>query len=124
MLNTPNVSRPSISKIVDLSRLNKVSMGDPDYEDRLLQMYLENATTYFLQIRMAVDQKDFAKMANISNRLNCISEHLGMTSLAKAARQLEKQGMVRRLDHTKGQLSMIEEVLQYLQVLLNETASA
>ena len=95
-----NLSGAAPSGIIDVDRLEKVSMGDPEYRVEILRNYLQSAEKYVAQIKRAIGDKDYETVENVSHKLKGISAHLGIKDMPDVAFQLEEQGMERRLNRS------------------------
>jgi HPt (histidine-containing phosphotransfer) domain-containing protein len=78
-----------MTQIIDLSRIQETSDGDLEFEQELIQMYLEDAAGHVEQITKQIAMPSIG-LRNIAHTLKGSSANIGATAMRNAALAVEK----------------------------------
>jgi len=79
-----------LEDVIDISRLNEVSMGDQEFERVLLQAYLEDADVQVDAIDAAIGKGAFTALQAAAHSLKGASANLGMREAHNISAALER----------------------------------
>ncbi len=91
-----------MTEIINLSRIQETSDGDLEFEQDLIQMYLEDAGGHIEQIGMHFDAPPMT-LRNVAHTLKGSSANIGATAMREAAYAVEK--------HATGEVPSTREAL-------------
>jgi CheY-like chemotaxis protein len=96
---------------LDLERLNRISRGKVEFQQRLVEAFIKNAQPGLEQIRHALHVNDFATIEQQAHRIKGASANVGVQVMPQVAAQLEQQARAKTLDGAAKQLEALEQQL-------------
>ena len=96
---------------LDLERLNRISRGKVEFQQRLVEAFIKNAQPGLEQIRHALLVHDFATIEQQAHRIKGASANVGVQVMPQVAAQLEQQARAKTLDGAAEQLEALERQL-------------
>lgn len=84
---------------LDLARLHQLSDHNPEFEQELLQLYLDDTQERIQQLQQAVAQQNFLQVEQIAHHIKGASASIGAVQLEKIAGQLEQQAKEQQLEN-------------------------
>ncbi|MFE4106834.1 Hpt domain-containing protein [Almyronema epifaneia] len=77
------------SSPIDLEQLQQISGNDPEFEQELLQLFVEDAIAQTAILEEAIAQQNSQAIEETAHHLKGASANVGATSMAETAAQLE-----------------------------------
>lgn len=81
-----------MGETVDLERIRTICMGDDEFMQELIGIYLDDAPTQLKKLREAVAAADPGRTSSVAHRLKGASGNLGAERLAELCHRLEVLG--------------------------------
>jgi CheY-like chemotaxis protein/HPt (histidine-containing phosphotransfer) domain-containing protein len=103
---------------LDLERLNALSRGKIGFQQRLVQMFVENAQPGLEKMRHALQVNDFATVEQQAHRIKGASANVGVRLMPTVAAQIERQAREKTLQGTVEQLESLEKQLEQVKIFL------
>lgn len=97
---------------LDLKRLQTISRGKVEFQQKLLKMYIENAQNDLKAIKEAFKSEDYETLVASSHRLKGSSGNVGMRHLPNFAAQLEQKARQNTLEGCQELINSMEDSLQ------------
>jgi two-component system sensor histidine kinase/response regulator len=119
--NLPASSSPSMNTNeapLDLERLNALSRGKISFQQRLVQMFVENAQPGLEKMRHALQVNDFATVEQQAHRIKGASANVGVRLMPTVAAQLEQQAREKTLQGAIEQVESLEKQLEQVKIFL------
>lgn len=110
---------PGIETLLDYSRLYELSQGDLEFEQELLQTFLEDAYCYLEDMKTGLDQGDLTLVGRRAHQLKGGSATIGVLQLPQLARTVEKHLEQQPLPAVNPLLDKIEEILHQLKLIID-----
>ena len=79
-----------MAQICNFERLDAISMGDQEFADELVRVFLDDAGDQIERLRLAVESADAHSVAQIAHRLKGAAGNVGAETMAEACRMLER----------------------------------
>ena len=87
----PPISIAPIPKLsIDLEYLHQISEGDPEFERKILQVFVENTQEQLRSIHIALANRDLAKIEQILHTIKGASANVGAVAIEQLTVQLDK----------------------------------
>lgn len=101
--------------VIDLSYLRDVSSDNTEFMIEMIDIFLTQTPGYVEQLIIAVDQKDWSKMADLSHKIKPTMSFMGVESAkntlgdieTKARNQEDYEGIVAEFDKMKDNFKTI-----------------
>jgi PAS domain S-box-containing protein len=103
---------------LDWKRLNAVSRGKIAIQQRLVQVFVENAQPGLEQIRLALETQDFEMIEQQAHRIKGASANVGVRLMPEWAAQLEQQARTKNLEGALEILEALENQLAQVKALV------
>ena len=100
--------------LIDFDRLNEVSDGDVEFQQELLEMFIEDVTEKLPGLQQAFQDGDCSEIAHYAHTIKGASANLGITSMQAIALKLEHQARDDQLEEPQQQLTQIHRLLDRL----------
>ena len=97
---------------VNLSRIQETSDGDLEFEQELIEMYLEDAREHLDALGTQIEQGDIELVRRSAHTLKGSSSNIGAIKMQEMALQMEQLVGANTLDDAKAHLSKMDEALQ------------
>ncbi len=104
---------------LDLKRLQTISRGKVEFQQKLLKMYLENAKTDLKTIKKAIKSEDYETLVASAHRLKGSSGNVGMRHLPGFAAHLEQKARQKTLEGCQELVIKMEDHLQQAIAFIN-----
>jgi signal transduction histidine kinase/CHASE2 domain-containing sensor protein/DNA-binding response OmpR family regulator len=89
--NEPTAIESPIPKLsVDLEYLHQISEGDPEFERKILAVFVENTQEQLRSIHIALANRDLAKIEQILHTIKGASANVGAIAIEQLTIQLDK----------------------------------
>ncbi|WP_310483853.1 CHASE2 domain-containing protein [Chamaesiphon sp. VAR_48_metabat_403] len=75
---------------IDLEYLHRISEGDPEFERKILQVFVENTQEQLRLIHIAIANGDIAKIESLLHTIKGASANVGAVAIEQLAIQLDK----------------------------------
>jgi two-component system sensor histidine kinase/response regulator len=95
----------------DLKRLQTISRGKLEFQQKLLQLFIDNAQIDLRMIQEAIHQEDYETLVNCAHRLKGSSGNFGMQNLPSLASNLEQKARQKTLEGCEELIKKMEEQL-------------
>jgi HPt (histidine-containing phosphotransfer) domain-containing protein len=95
--------------VCNLERLENISMGDADFADELVQVFLDEASEQIEKLRAAVERADCQEAADVAHRLKGAGANIGAEILAAACQRLETAARGRALERLTEGFDVVDE---------------
>ncbi|MGB5960419.1 MAG: response regulator [Coleofasciculaceae cyanobacterium] len=103
---------------LDLQRLNSLSSGKVAFQQRLVQIFIDNAFPGVEQMRRAILENDYKTIEQQAHRLKGASANVGVLIMPDVAGQLEQQARDKKLEGATELLDSMENQLQQVKLYL------
>ena len=100
--------------LIDFERFNEVSDGDVEFQQELLEMFIEDVTEKLQGLQQAFQDGDLSEIARYAHTIKGASANLGITSMQAIALKLEHQAREDQLEEPQQQLTQINQILDRL----------
>ena len=100
--------------LIDFDRLNEVSDGDVEFQQELLEIFIEDVTEKLQGLQQAFQDGDRSGIARYAHTIKGASANLGITSMQAIALKLEHQARNDQLEDPQQQLTQIYQILDRL----------
>ncbi|MEN9229670.1 MAG: PAS domain S-box protein [Thermostichus sp. DG02_5_bins_236] len=110
---------PALPYPINQAHLERVSSGDREFEQELLQVFTEDAAEQLHQIHQAIAQQNGEALHKISHRLKGASGNVGAEAFCQIVRELEQLGLQFAHHQENGLGSQAEDWLRPQQALVN-----
>jgi CheY-like chemotaxis protein/HPt (histidine-containing phosphotransfer) domain-containing protein len=77
--------------LFDLSRLEEIAKGDQQFVNKMVKLFISEATSSVAQIKIAYQDGDFSKVKAIAHRIKPSIDNMGISSLKNDIREIENQ---------------------------------
>jgi len=79
----------AMSKIIDLSYLNEVSGGDPDFEIELINTFIEQAPAFMDRLTLLLNEKKYPEMTPVAHKFKSSLTVFGMYTVYEKILKVE-----------------------------------
>ena len=100
-----------MSQCIDLQRIQETSDGDVEFEQELIEMYLEDANEHVQAIGQCISDGDVTQLSRAAHTLKGSSANIGAVKVQEAAYKLETTAHSGDLGAASGILTEIKEAL-------------
>jgi PAS domain S-box-containing protein len=104
---------------LDLERLNALSRGKVTFQQRLVQMFVENAQPGLQKMRHALQANDFVTVEQQAHRIKGASANVGVRLMPDVAAQLERQAREKTWEGATERLESLEKQLERVKTFLD-----
>ncbi|HEY9904377.1 MAG TPA: PAS domain S-box protein [Candidatus Sericytochromatia bacterium] len=104
---------------LDLERLNTLSRGKVTFQQRLVQMFVENAQPGLQKMRHALQANDFVTVEQQAHRIKGASANVGVRLMPDVAAQLERQAREKTWEGATERLESLEKQLEQVKTFLD-----
>jgi PAS domain S-box-containing protein len=132
---TPEVSEPEVKTIplsvlppehfnevpLNLERLNEITRGDTNFQQELLQVFMEDALTYLKECKLALWAGDYHSVARFAHQLKGSSATVAILEMPEIAARLESQAQKNQLLTAVGLITELEQILERVQTFISKT---
>jgi CheY-like chemotaxis protein len=132
---TPEVSEPEVKTIplsvlppehlnevpLNLERLNEITRGDTNFQQELLQVFMEDALTYLKECKLALWAGDYLSVARFAHQLKGSSVTVAILEMPEIAARLESQAQKNQLLVAVGLITELEQILERVQTFISKT---
>ncbi|NJO08412.1 MAG: Hpt domain-containing protein [Leptolyngbyaceae cyanobacterium SL_1_1] len=101
---------PSSSESIDLEQLQQISGGDPEFEQELLQLFVEDAAAQVEALRAAIAQQNGSAIEETAHHLKGASANVGATAIAQAASKLETSAYTKQSEQQRVLFEALQQV--------------
>ncbi|CAM2009001.1 Hpt domain-containing protein [Acanthopleuribacter pedis] len=99
-----------MASLVDFSRIRETSDGDTEFEQELIEMYLEDAQLHVEDIIAKAAATDFGGIKSTAHTLKGASANIGAVAMQEAALNVEKSASSNDSDTLQDQVREIRTV--------------
>ncbi|MFQ5722325.1 MAG: Hpt domain-containing protein [Candidatus Aminicenantales bacterium] len=103
---------------IDLSSVLERIGGDESFLQELLNLYTEDFSEKFEELKQAIDQQNFEAIQKIGHTLKGSSANLSLNSLQEASFEMEKAGREKNIEMARQTLSLLDNEFQRLREFL------
>jgi signal transduction histidine kinase/CheY-like chemotaxis protein len=132
---TPGVSEPEVKTIplsvlppehlnevpLNLERLNQITRGDTNFQQELLQVFMEDALTYLKECKLALWAGDYHSVARFAHQLKGSSATVAILEMPEIAARLESQAQNNQLLTAVGLITELEQILERVQTFISKS---
>jgi CheY-like chemotaxis protein len=132
---TPGVSEPEVKTIplsvlppehlnevpLNLERLNEITRGDTNFQQELLQVFMEDALTYLKECKLALWAGDYHSVARFAHQLKGSSATVAILEMPEIAARLESQAQNNQLLTAVGLITELEQILERVQTFISKS---
>jgi CheY-like chemotaxis protein len=105
---------------VNLERLHELARGDLEFQQELLEVFLEDALTYVEEIKVALAVEDFVTLARRAHQLKGSSATVAIRKMPELAAKLESQAEDTQLLGAAELVNELEQILERVQAFLSK----
>ena len=105
--------------LVDLEHLEQISHGDAEFERELLEIFVEDASTYINEIEVALQASDIKSVARTAHKLKGASATVTVHKMLEVALQLEIQAKENCLDGATELVARLKAILGQVRELID-----
>lgn len=126
VVKTSDSSEPEQSPIsndnppLDLKRLNSISKGRVEFQQRLLTVFMEKAEVDLAALKEAIAHSDFDQIQSYAHRLKGSSANVGASEVRAIAAQLETLARENTLANCRKLFASIEEKLALVRAFIQD----
>ena len=103
---------------LDLERLNRISRGKVEFQQRLVEAFIKNAQPGLEQMRHALQVHDFGTIEQQAHRIKGASANVGVQLMPQVAAQLEQQAREKTLEGATEKLEALERQLEQVKAFV------
>ncbi len=103
---------------LNLERLEELSRGDVEFQQELLQVFMEDALTYLEEVKLALSAGDCVALARRAHQLKGSSATLAIRRMPELAAKLESQAKQNQLVGAVELVTELEQILERLQAFI------
>lgn len=103
---------------IDLAHLQKITRGDADFQQELLETFMEDAPDFIEEIKIALVTQDHHTLKHKAHQLKGAAATVGIFPLSNLAEQLEKKVQQEQLDFLSYLVEKMEILLEQVRVFL------
>jgi CheY-like chemotaxis protein len=107
---------------LDLIRLHQLSDHNPEFEQELLQLYLNDTQTHLQQLQEMIERRNLSQIERIAHHIRGSSASIGASKLEAIAEAIEQHAKQRHLDAACDLAKQLEQKFAQLQQVLAELA--
>lgn len=104
--------------LVNLEYLQEISRGDAEFQQELLQVFMEDALTHLADLKQAVATKDYTTLVNRAHQLKGASATVAIQRMPEVAAKLESQAKQQQLVGTDELIAELEQILEHVQAFI------
>jgi len=119
---TPD-AEPESADPLDWERLESISRGRREFQQKLLTAFVGNAREDLGRLREAMEAEDFESLAAIAHRLKGASGNVGVWVLPPLALDLEQKARAKKADGCRGAIAFIQEQLDRAETFIRREFS-
>lgn len=105
-------SDSSSIEVVDIARLSEISKGDAEFQQELLQAFVEDAETYIQEAKQAIVSGDFDILARRAHQIKGGSATVAIRSMPEIAHKLESQAKLNNLEGADEMIAELETIFE------------
>lgn len=105
---------------IDLDRLNEISDGDLEFQQEILQMFVEDVSQKLVALQQGIEAGDLENIIHQAHAIKGASANLGIESMQEIARELEYQATENNLWYLQQKLTQLYRVLDLVKVSIAE----
>ncbi|VXD12987.1 putative Histidine kinase [Planktothrix serta PCC 8927] len=126
ILGTTGLTKAKIPSVsadqtpLNIERLQAISGGKKDFQQKLLRVYLDRTDQDFSQIRQAIADQDFVSLQQYAHRLKGSSANVGATIISQLAYQLENATQQQNISLCSQLVTNIEHNLETLKTYIEQ----
>jgi HPt (histidine-containing phosphotransfer) domain-containing protein len=106
--------------IIDWNYLDRVSSGSREFQQELLQVFVESIPHHLEALKTAIAANDYTKIEQEAHLIKGSSANLGITSIEVSAESIERQARQRKLDNPDALLMAVEADFSYVEIFAKE----
>lgn len=110
------VASPALK--IDWEQLHSISGHSPEFEQELLQTFLQDAVRRLGDIEAAIAAQDFDQLYQAAHHIKGSTANLGLTSLYGIATVLEQEAQLRSLQSAPTHLKHLQALLEQMRELV------
>lgn len=111
----------SATSPLDLARLKELSRGDAEFQNELLEIFMEDALEHLAEVKQAFQTKDYVTLARRAHQLKGASATVAVQQLPDLAAQLERQAIKHQLTDASELIAQLEQILERIQSFISDT---
>ncbi len=111
---------PDSYSLIDLETLEQLTSGNKDFQDILLNTFLEDATQIFQEIQDALKKKDRTTLAQMAHKLRGISATVAIKDIPEIAKQIEMNAENNNLNNIEILKEELEEMMKQVKHFIEE----
>ncbi|HEY9673719.1 MAG TPA: response regulator [Waterburya sp.] len=115
---SPWIREPYPEVPVNLDRLSEFSRGDAEFQQELLQVFVEDALIYLEELKTSLAAGDCVSLARRAHQLKGSSATVAIYQMPEVAAQLEHQARENQLDGVSDLILAIEQILERVQAFI------
>jgi diguanylate cyclase (GGDEF)-like protein len=111
----PRIDEADVNGIVDLNRLNDITLGNVNLQIEILQAFVEDAQMNLTGVKTAISVQDFLTVEHKAHQIKGGSANVGVQSMQAIALAMESQAKQKSLEGVPELLIKIEKHLERVQ---------
>jgi PAS domain S-box-containing protein len=120
LIQQERVSDNAARMIIDWNYLDRVSSGSREFQQQLLQVFVESIPHHLEALKTAIAANDYTKIEQEAHLIKGSSANLGITSIEVSAESIERQARQRKLDNPDALLMAVEADFSYVEIFAKE----
>ncbi len=102
----------------NLVRLEEISRGSKEFQQEMMQIFLEDAPIYLYQIKQSLEERDFENLAINAHQLKGAAAMVAIISMPELALQLETEARNQKLQKAPELIMGLEQVFEQVQIFV------
>jgi PAS domain S-box-containing protein len=105
---------------VDLAHLAVISRGDAEFQQELLEVFIEDALTYLDEAKLALSRGDYLTLSRRAHQLKGSSATVAVRGMPELAARLESQAQNNQISNSDaaGIITELEKILELVQAFI------
>jgi PAS domain S-box-containing protein len=108
------------TSVIDLERLTQITRGDTEFQQELLQAFVDDAQIYIKEARQALNNQDYEILARRAHQIKGGSATVAILKMPEIALQLETQAHEKQLENAESMLLELEGILTQVQDFISQ----
>jgi PAS domain S-box-containing protein len=102
----------SLSELLDIERLQQICGGDTEFQEELMQAFVEDAQTYIEEAKIAVSLGDCKALSRHAHQIKGGSSTVAVYLMPDIAQRLETQAQLEQLEGAAEMVAELEAIMQ------------
>ncbi|PSB20278.1 Hpt domain-containing protein [Phormidesmis priestleyi ULC007] len=119
-LESDLIKRNRVNLAIDWEHLHQISDGSEEFEQELLQIFVEDTRNHLKEAQAALLKGDYDAVSRAAHHFKGASANVGLTEMQTIAGKLETDAHAQQLSEAAEMLAELADLLQGVQAFLNQ----